>query len=90
MFICKMQITLTSTPTVFITVKINATFYQFQILFLNERVPAGAGVAFPPFLISIDPRAIDIHLCCLRQYWSLAMVAHPRMKLIKWESFLEF
>lgn len=38
----------------------------------------------------IDENAIDVHLCCLRQYWPLATVAQLRVKLIKRESFLEF
>lgn len=91
MFICKMQMTLTSVSTGLITVKINSTFYQAQIIFPNERVCLqGQELLSHCFSSLIDLSALDIHSYYLRRCWPLAMVPHHRMKLLKCESSQSF
>lgn len=69
MFICQMQIILTSAPTGLRIVKINSTFDQSQIVFPNERMCLQVGVVFPTISI-LNLSVLDIDLCCCSDYWS--------------------
>lgn len=85
MFICKMQVTLTSGPNR-LTLLVTSSSYTSK----RQDMPTRAGVAFLQFLVFYWPECIRHSPCWLGQHWPYVMVASHRTKFITWESSSEF